>query len=870
MSEDFNEAPAAFEDKQKKLQKLKAIKIDEIKCKICKNKFHLFYQLKDHMNSFKDHNSIEIKRRDCQNYEDLKCCICSESNIKKLYTILSEAEIDDIKNIIYCDIDIPKGFDTQKLMELIEQIGLLNRKLNKVQLKYTDKNIYYNVYKALTIADMKYTRKLYEKKDFYEFELLEKNEHYYFLVEENFCEMNLTPGKVLDFNEECNEENEDEEEGLFQFLAVITKIEYFESKENKEKNKLKIMINPINRHITSLKEHTGMYKIKEGFCLIPYERILEALDCFVNDFPDDENEIYDRSVSLYLTERIMGKLPFDGNSNDKELNDKANEILRIEKNTVEKILFKEDDFHLVKKIEGFGELNESQIRALENIFKRPLNLIQGPPGTGKTFLSSFIVYNIYRMRKINDPHEPKILICAPSNSAADNITLYLLRINEMTGNQMKILRVYAKTREYLEINKEIEQISLHKHIRNKFGDDLLNIDKSEINVFTENIIKDHDLVIVTCSSSWDIRIKNINFPFVIIDEATQCCELEAMIPINHGCSHLTLIGDQKQLGPVVLHPQAKQVGMNISLFERLLKLYPELLTMLTIQYRMHPQIVKFPSEQFYDDKILNNLDLINKRKLGEKFDKQFNWPKNDTPILFLHFEGQEKLSKTNSKYNEDEANLVVLFLEKLLKLGIDIKDIGIITPYNAQIDKIKSLIIKKNIPNRNNLKISSVDGFQGGEKKFIILSNVRSNQGNNIGFLEDFRRLNVSITRAINGMIIIGNAKCLYKPKTVFRNFINYYLNNHLIYSPKVVGEKGEEKVFDIEDLQEFHIELLENINLNEESFIYGKEEDYQDINQDLLENFECTSNVYAEGNKKYLEKKKEKKDKKYKKKYNK
>ena len=264
------------------------------------------------------------------------------------------------------------------------------------------------------------------------------------------------------------------------------------------------------------------------------------------------------------------------------------------------------------------------------------------------------------------------------------------------------------------------------------------------------------------------------------------------------------------------------------------------------------------------------MDLVGGGKLGEKFDKQFNWPKNDTPILFLHFEGQEKLSKTNSKYNEDEANLVVLFLEKLLKLGIDIKDIGIIKPYNAQIDKIKSLIIKKNISNRNNLKISSVDGFQGGEKKFIILSNVRSNQGNNIGFLEDFRRLNVSITRAINGMIIIGNAKCLYKPKTVFRNFINYYLNNHLIYSPKVVGEKGEEKVFDIEDLQEFHIELLENIDLNEELFIYGKEEDYQDINQDLLENFECTSNVYAEGNKKYLEKKKEKKAKKYRKKYNK
>ena len=476
------------------------------------------------------------------------------------------------------------------------------------------------------------------------------------------------------------------------------------------------------------------------------------------------------------------------------------------------------------------------------------------------------------MRKISSEnhHEPRILICAPSNAAADNITSYLLRINNVTGKKMKILRVYAKTREYLEINEEIKQISLHKHIKDIFGEDLIFNDKSEIDDKTKEIIENHDLVITTCSTSWDSRIKNLNFPFVVIDEATQCCELESMIPIVHGCSHLTLIGDQKQLGPVVLHPQAKQVRMNITLFERLIKLYPDLLSMLTIQYRMHPEIVKFPSMQFYDDKIHNDLDLINKRKLDEEFNKKFNWPKKNIPILFLHYEGEEKLSKTNSKYNEDEAKLVVLYLEKLLKLGIDIKDIGVITPYNAQIDKIKSILIKNNIPNRNNLKISSVDGFQGGERKFIILSNVRSNKDNNIGFLEDYRRLNVSITRAINGMIVIGNAICLYQQKSVFRNYINYYLKNNLIYSPKIIENQGKEKVFDIEDLKEVKIEEKENINLSEELFIYGKEEDYQDINQDLLNNFECSSNVYADSNKKYLKKKKEKREKKLKKKFKK
>ena len=867
MTEDFNEAPVAIEDKQTNLQKIKAIEIDEIKCQTCKKTFHLSYQLKEHMDSEKNHNSIQIKRKGHQNFEDIKCNICSEANIKKLYAILSGAKIDEIKSIIYCKIDVPQGFDNQPLIDIIEQESNINRKLNKGQLSYSNKYRYYNIYKALAIADMKYTRKLYEKKDFYEFKLLQNKDIYYFLVPENFCEMNLTPGRVLDFTEECDDEEEEEDDEDFGFLAVITKTEYIESKENKEENKIKIMINPINRHITSLEGHTGKYKIKEGFCLIPYERMLAALDDFVNDSLDDENEIYERSVSLYLTERIMGKLPFNEKSNKK-----VEEILKIEKNTVECILFQENNFSLVKEIEGFGVLNESQIKALENIFKRPLNLIQGPPGTGKTFLASFIIYNIFNMRKISSEnhHEPRILICAPSNAAADNITSYLLRINNVTGKKMKILRVYAKTREYLEINEEIKQISLHKHIKDIFGEDLIFNDKSEIDDKTKEIIENHDLVITTCSTSWDSRIKNLNFPFVVIDEATQCCELESMIPIVHGCSHLTLIGDQKQLGPVVLHPQAKQVGMNITLFERLIKLYPDLLSMLTIQYRMHQEIVKFPSMQFYDDKIQNDLDLINKRILDVEFNKNFNWPKKDIPILFLHHEGEEKLSKTNSKYNEDEAKLVVLYLEKLLKLGIDIKDIGVITPYNAQIDKIKSILIKNNIPNRNNLKISSVDGFQGGERKFIILSNVRSNKDNNIGFLEDYRRLNVSITRAINGMIVIGNAICLYQQQSVFRNYINYYLKNNLIYSPKIIENQGKEKVFDIEDLKEVKIEEKENINLSEELFIYGKEEDYQDINQDLLNNFECSSNVYADSNKKYLKKKKEKREKKLKKKFKK
>ena len=857
MNEDLNDAPVAFEDQQEHLKDIQSLKVDEIQCDTCKKIFTFSNQIKDHIEK-EDHYSFRIKRKENQNFEEVKCNICLESNIQKLYFILNNSNIVELKQVIYCQKHFPPGNKDDKIpiLEYIEE-EIAKRKFNKVQLRYKDKENYYDTLKPLVIADMIYTRNLYESKEEYEFEVLEKNERYYFEIPENFSELNINRGRVLKFTKT-------EDNNIFEFLAVITNYEMI---ENKDYNLLKIRINPINKHITSLKGHTGRYKIKEGFCLIPYERMLEALKIFDSDIPDDENEIFERAVSLYLTERILGTLPFDGKSEDKDLKKKVDEILKIEKNTMD-LLFDKDDNKLNENINDFGQLNESQIKALKHIFENPLNMVQGPPGTGKTFLASFIVYNIFKMRREKDN---KILLCTPSNSAADNLTSYLIRINLATGNKMKLLRVYAKTRESLEINKDIEKISLHYLLNQKYGDDLEDLDKSELEEETKEIINEHDIIISTCSTSGDERLKNIIFPFILIDEATQCCELEAMIPIVHGCQHLTLIGDQKQLGPVVLHPLAKKYGMNISLFERMLKLYPHLFTMLTIQYRMHPEIVKFPSEQFYDNKIENRNNLINERILSEEINKGIGWPIKNIPLLFLHVKGEEKIiSGSKSKYNEEEANIIVQYIVKLLKLGIKLNDIGVITPYIAQIERIKSLLKMKKIEHMNNLKISSVDGFQGGEKKFIILSNVRSNKENNIGFLKDFRRLNVSITRAIFGMIIIGNAECLYQEESVWKNFINYYQRNKLIYSPYIYDkeeekEKGEK--YNIDELEKVIIGNDEDINLIEEPFIYGKYEEQKKINEDLLNNFECLENNYAEENINYLRKKQEKKNKKYNKK---
>ena len=410
---------------------------------------------------------------------------------------------------------------------------------------------------------------------------------------------------------------------------------------------------------------------------------------------------------------------------------------------------------------------------------------------------------------------------------------------------MKVLRVFAKSREYIYIEDELLNISLHKKLKEKLNlDDISEIPKDELQEVIEEITTDADIVIATCSTSWDERISKQNFPFIIIDEVTQCCEIESLIPIVHGCKHLTLIGDQKQLGPIVLHPKAQETGMKVSLFERMLKLYPELLNLLITQYRMHEEIIKFPSMEFYDNKIENDPSI--KNRINEKFNSKFNWPNNPIPLIFIHVNGKEKVIQSGkSKQNEEEAKIVSLYIDKLVSLGIEFNNIGIITPYAAQkilIHKQLKLKYKNTI---GNLKISSVDGFQGREKDFIILSNVRSNKENNIGFLKDFRRLNVSITRARCGMIIIGNAKCLYNASKIWYKFIDYYQSKNLLFKPLIKKsiENDEEKIeYNIDILEKKKIEID---NMNAFEFYEAQYEEYDfdatgnepDINEDLLNN---------------------------------
>ena len=896
MSEDFNESPNKFEDIHSFLSNSNSCTLceseeDLMECPDCKLKFcnDIHGEETDVISHIKDfqHFTYNLKNENNE-YKELKCCKCDENNIKNLYLFTNDGNNNiksiDIEHDIFCKIHVHPGsepiilyineiekeinkklfvkrnkrqkkdIDYKKILEkkalLIKLKGIGFRKFNRVKKTYESKYEYYQVYKPLIVADYLYSKKLYELECKYDYDielLVDKNERYFFKIPKNFKDINLYPGRVLGFKED---------ESNFSFLGVITKMNY-----EKNKDTCCVWVLPINKHIKSLYGHTGNYKMKEELCCIPYTYMLEALDLFQND--ESEN-LFDGAVASYLTIRILGQY-----KNSKFIeNNYYNyyNYVDVEAEALKRLFGK--NFKIETNIPNYGKLNNYQKEAVIDVFHRTLNLIQGPPGTGKTFLLSYIVYNIFKLRK---DKSQKILLCSPSNSATDNMALSLIRLNNIIGGEMNICRVYSKSREFLDLEDDLYNISLHGMLMEIFEVDniydLYEYSKKDIQYEIDGIMQDIDIVIATCSTSWDERIKDYGFPFVLIDDDTQSCEIESLIPIVHGCKHLTLIGDLQLLGPFNLHNQADMIGMNVSLFERMLELYPDLNNSLKIQYRMNEEIVKYPNEKFYLNNIENDPSI--KNLINKDFNDKFNWPNKNIPLLFIHVEGEEEITIFKSKRNDQEAKIVALFVKKLNNLNIDFKNIGIITPYVAQ-----KMLIEKELSKEFeeedfiDLHISSIDAFQGREKDFIIVSNVRSNPYDNIGFLSDYKRLNASITRAKYGMIVIGNINCLSSKSLIWSEFIKYYSDKGLLVEPE-----KKEKLDNYEKIIKYNINKLSKkefkIGLdNKRSALYQEKYifiDYQIdpyLNKDLLNNFECCENVYGKGNNRYYKKKYENKNK--------
>lgn len=251
-----------------------------------------------------------------------------------------------------------------------------------------------------------------------------------------------------------------------------------------------------------------------------------------------------------------------------------------------------------------------------------------------------------------------------------------------------------------------------------------------------------------------------------------------MVPIVLGAKQLILVGDHCQLGPVVVCKQAAQAGLSQSLFERLVVLGIRPFR-LEVQYRMHPELSEFPSNFFYEGSLQNGV-CADERKL--KLD--FPWPQPDRPMFFLITQGPEELASSGTSYlNRTEASNVEKITTRFLKAGIRPDQIGIITPYEGQRAYLVQYMQYQGSLHAKlyqEIEIASVNAFQGREKDLIIMSCVRSNEHEGIGFLNDPRRLNVALTRAKYGIIIVGNPKVLSK-QPLWNHLLNFYKEKRVL-----------------------------------------------------------------------------------------
>ncbi|CAF1092391.1 unnamed protein product [Rotaria sordida] len=433
---------------------------------------------------------------------------------------------------------------------------------------------------------------------------------------------------------------------------------------------------------------------------------------------------------------------------------------------------------------GLPELNHSQVYAVKTVLQRPLSLIQGPPGTGKTVTSATIVYHLIKQ------NQGQVLVCAPSNIAVDQLTEKIHK----TG--LKVVRLCAKSREALD--SPVSFLALHNQIRNLESEpelkklqqlkdetgELSSADEKRYRTLKRkcesDLLRNADVICCTCVGSGDPRLSHgYQFRSILIDESTQATEPECMVPVVLGARQLILVGDHCQLGPVVMSKKAAKAGLSQSLFERLVVLGIRPIR-LQVQYRMHPALSAFPSNIFYEGSLQNGVTASERTIKG----LDFPWIQSDKPMFFHCSFGQEEISSSGTSYlNRTEANMVEKTATRLLKAGIKPEQIGIITPYEGQ----RAFIVQHmqysgslNEKLYQEIEVASVDAFQGREKDFIILSCVRANEHQGIGFLNDPRRLNVALTRAKYGIIIIGNPKVLSRQQ-LWNHLLTYYKEQHVL-----------------------------------------------------------------------------------------
>ena len=372
----------------------------------------------------------------------------------------------------------------------------------------------------------------------------------------------------------------------------------------------------------------------------------------------------------------------------------------------------------------------------------------------------------------------QVLVTAPSNVAVDQLT------EKIAATGLRVVRLASKTREAT--SSSVDHLCLHIMVPQAAGDEFNKLQrlKDEIGELSERdqkkyrslrnrtereILQAADVICCTCVGAGDPRLKNFRFRQVLIDEATQAIEAEALIPIAMGAKQVVFVGDHCQLGPVVMCKAAAKAGLTQSMFERLVLIGTRPIR-LQVQYRMHPALSEFPSNMFYEGSLQNGVTEADRKLLsmpGFAGKEDFPWPVPSKPMFFYSITGMEEISASGTSYlNRTEASYVEKVVTHLLRMGVTPAQIGVITPYDGQRKYVSEYMRRSGALASalyEAIEVASVDAFQGREKDFILVSCVRSSETQGIGFLSDPRRLNVALTRARLGIILLGNPRVLSK-----------------------------------------------------------------------------------------------------------
>ncbi len=433
-------------------------------------------------------------------------------------------------------------------------------------------------------------------------------------------------------------------------------------------------------------------------------------------------------------------------------------------------------------------LNPSQNEAVNEILAaRDVAVVHGPPGTGKT---TTLVQAVKHLCET----EPTVLVCAPSNTAADLLTerladegLNVIRIGNISRVDESILShtlevQVAQHPESKNIKKvKVEAAEVRRQARKRSGrgdrDERRRLfqEANELSAWAnqledrliEQILDGAQVITCTLVGAAHPLLDKRHFRTVVIDEAAQALEPATWIPILKA-SKVVLTGDPFQLPPTVKSMEAQRQGLSVTLIEKCL-IRLDRTSLLKVQYRMHEVIMGFSNRRFYNDQLRADASVRDHRLLIA----------NNQPLLFLDTAGcgfDEKVREIyQSRYNPEEFQILCEHLYQLIEQfdGQELPSIALISPYREQVQHMQEIVAEDARLAGLSLSINTIDGFQGQERDVVYISLVRSNAKSEIGFLSDYRRMNVAMTRARKQLIVVGDSATIGN-NHFYEDFLRY------------------------------------------------------------------------------------------------